>query len=542
MTTPDERAFITFTRGQIRDDALALFRNGLRTLINGDTGLPFTEDEIRFSTQPGSRIYLKLDAIDLLGQSNQQRARFTAQNADPRISASTWLRSVWVPLWLPEGILGATSSEGVVSWPAPIGTTFVGSTTLGDPTAFTARDPAGNLYQAKITIGPTLIDTATIPMIAVNGGPANPKVDDVFTASTNKPPGADPTGVAIDADFSGGFAAESDADIVARLVDVMRFRPGSGNNPQFRAWARAANTGVENAWVYSTALGANTVIVGFTSKRGSTLGPLARVATPLLLAKVRAYLTPPGSPVVPGRPFVLVQTIVPDPVDVSMTLSMRKATPGGWFDAVPWPSVTAIGATSVTGFSRITSLVSQTSFFINSAASLPNGAGALSGSNAPSLMVWNPLISNFERLQINTITDVTGGIFQVDLFSPPGFMVDVDTVICPFTELGIGHNTTDLGLIPKSAETYFDSLGPGELFNLQTDPRGAWAFRFPEPNVESPAEAGQSIVTTFFDELGQALAGAQVLFISHTVPQLPTDLSTQGPSTITLNNFGVYSP
>ncbi len=143
---------------------------------------------------------------------------------------------------------------------------------------------------------------------------------------------------------------------------------------------------------------------------------------------------------------------------------------------------------------------------------------------------------------VDTIVDNTGGIFTVALVSPPSFTVDEGMVICPFTELGVGENNQDLGAIPKAAEQYFDSLGPGELVDLVNDPRGAWAYRWPEPNTETPAEAGQLIVSTLSDVLGQAFAGAQLIFISHSAPVIPTDLSLDGPSLITLNDLGVYSP
>jgi hypothetical protein len=540
MTTPDERAFVTFPRGQVRDEMLSFFRNGLRQLKDPETGLVFTEEDVRLATQPGSRIYIEFDAIDLFGQAAQTRARFTAQQADPRRATSSWLRAYWVPLWLPDGPLPASPGVGPVRWQAPVGALFIGSTTPGDPTAFQATDPAGNVYQLFTTVMTPGNGLAELTMFAVAGGDAtNPRQDTVFKVSANAPLGAATSGT-VTSDFAGGFDPESDDDLVLRLLDVIARRPASGNNAQFRAWARAASNAIENAWVYATALNSGSTIIAITQKRGDATGPLARIASDVTLATARGFLTPPGSPVVPGRPFVLVHKCVSDPIVVSAQLSMRKGTDGGWADAVPWPNPVVDAPDSNRGVCRIEVYSSQTSFKIFSRVSLPNGATSLSGANAPRLMAWNSDASEFEKLDVASVTFFSGQLYTVALNVAPSFTVAEGTVVCPFSELAV--SSSGQGLIPKAMQDYFDALGPGEVVDIENDPRGARAYRWPSPNEESPSEAGQLGISFLTDALGAALSSGTFTFVSHSIPALPTALDSQGPSLITLNEFGVYSP
>lgn len=541
MTLADERAFTTFARGAIRDDMLAAFRNGLRNLVNPATSELFTEEDIRLATQQGSRIYLKFDAIDLYGQAVQQRARFTAQQTDPRRATSSWLRGFHCPLW---GIipLPASSGSGPATWGATVGSTFVGSTTLGDPAATTMRDPAGNLYQVFRTVVVDSSAIALLTLVAVNGGAAtNPPSNTPLTKVANFPVGSDQSGKTSD-DFAGGFDAENDADLLDRLLDRIKRRPASGNNAQFRAWAREASNAIEDAWVYACAFNAGSTLVTITQKRGTSTSPTARVdVSPATLAAARAYLTPPASPVVPGRPFVLAQKPVSEPVSMGMTLAMRKNTPGGWNDAVPWP---APRGTTGQEICRISTFTNPLDFIVQSSSLLPGGASSLTGPAAPALMVWDPTTGSFEQLLDVTVTDIDHVSFRIQLGTGTTTAIGLGSVISPYTQFA--GTLDEQGAVPLAVQAYFDSLGPGEVIDLDNDPRGARAYRWPEPSEEAPSQAGQSIVTTMFQQLGPALSSASVLFLSGAVnsvrtPSLPLDLSQQGPSLLTIQDFGVYS-
>lgn len=525
MTTQSERAFVTFERGRLRDEMLAHFRNGLRKLVNSDTGDFFTEEEIRQATQEGSREYLRLDAVDLGLQSSQQRARFTAQQTNPALSASRWLREFHCKQW---GVdpLPASSGSGPVTWKATPGSIFVGSTTLGDAAVMTATDPRGNVFQVATTTTTPANGQASLTFVAVKGGKGtNPTNLTIFAKGANAPPGSEPTGT-VTADFKGGFDDESDQELVDRLLDRIRRKPASGNRAQFRAWGRGVTTAVEKAFVYACVFGTGSVGVVIVGKRGTGSGPLARLPSDATLVSVRNFLTPPGSSVVPARPHVLVHKWVSEPVSLSMRLSMRTGTTGGWVDSQPWPS--PVGSTTTdNAFCRVVSVADSTHFHVSSGTAPANGT-------VPGLMVWRPLTSRFEKLNVQSVSFISGTEYAVVLSGPPdGAVLVLNDVICPYTPL--------LDAIAKGAESYFDSLGPGEMVDLATSPRARRAFRWPEPGDESPYEAGQTIVTSLVDALGGSLSGSQLSYITHTKPALPTDLSQEGPHMLTLNEFGAYA-
>jgi dihydroxyacetone kinase-like predicted kinase len=48
--------------------------------------------------------------------------------------------------------------------------------------------------------------------------------------------------------------------------------------------------------------------------------------------------------------------------------------------------------------------------------------------------------------------------------------------------------------LAEGAESYFDSLGPGELVELDTSPLAVRAFRRPSPNEERPYRAGATLL------------------------------------------------
>ena len=91
MTIATERAFVIFQRGQIRDEILAQFRIGLRALKNPETGVLFTEDETRRAVQQGGRFWREAEAIDLLGQSQQARALWLADQVRMDRASHSWL-------------------------------------------------------------------------------------------------------------------------------------------------------------------------------------------------------------------------------------------------------------------------------------------------------------------------------------------------------------------------------------------------------------------------------------------------------------------
>jgi len=295
---------------------LTEWRLGLARLANPETGEPFTQDEIAQATQQGSRWWIEADAIDLVGLAIQSRALYLADQVRVRRASSSWLRSYHGDLWLGEDPLPPNPGSGPVSTVAAPGTLFIGSATIGEAGAVTYRDQAGLRYQVLETVSaPAVGSPWSLKLVGIDTGPAtNLRVGAVLTLDLNPPLGAQPSATVVE-NFTGGLGLETDPEYADRIVSAIRHKQGAGNAAQMRAWARQATSAVADAYVYPCAMYAGSVLVALTQKR-TIAGPDAMQPSPATLASVTGYLVPPGSPVVPAGPFVVVTGFTSAPSNV----------------------------------------------------------------------------------------------------------------------------------------------------------------------------------------------------------------------------------
>ena len=525
MTSPTEREFTIFNRGEVREEILRGFREGLRDLVDPETGQTFTEDTIRRATGPGTRFWVEAESIDIVGLGIQKRAEFFAQQVRLDRAGSAMLRNYHGVLWGEEA-LPAFGASGTVTANATPGTTWVGSTTLPDPFAVVGRDDAGNRYQAFVSALTPGSGVVTLTLVGLDGGDAtNLEVGDKITW-VNPPLGAAPTAL-VATEFAGGTDEETDSDFGDRLASRVRNKPGAGNWAQLRAFARSASAAVDAAWVYPVAFHAGSVLVAVTQKRGLAVGPLARIPSISVLAAVTGLLVPPGSPVFPARAFVLVVGPTAEPSDLVLQTALPKASAAGWTDLVPFPPVDGTDGVEITTVSTQTSIT--ISLPTAGAGLLPGGvAGPLTGVN---LMVWDADTSSFEKLLVSTVTDIGGGDYTAVLSSPPTHFLTAGDWISPDSER---RDAIASGLV-----SYFDQLGPGEVIDLTTDPRAPRAYRHPTPSEEDPSRAGQAIVTFLSDALGSSLSDATLASITVQTPTLPTEPAL-GPRLLVPGLFAVY--
>lgn len=556
MASPDERAFVVFPRGHVRDNIiLANWRNSLRVSLNPATGQPFTEDEIQRATQPGTRWYIEADSIDLYGQAKQQRALFFVSQIDPRKANTQFLNEFHGRIWLgPDSRLPAVGASGPVLATGTPGTIIPGAATLGDPTAALATDPNGQVFQNLSTQIIPANGQVTLQMQGVTTGFATRlAVDTELTWSANVNPGTDPTASVL-APFDGGFDEETDEEYAARIADRIRNRPASGNAAHFQAWAQEATVATEQAFVYPVALNAGSVLVAITEKRGALLtpadipeGPNARIPSSGTLITVGNYLIAPNSEVVPQRVFVVVTGVVPEPADSVLRLSMAQGRSGAWADVIPWPAYSStvpevqVKSVSPDGLTIV----------VETDMDLPNGAASLTAPDAPAMMLFNREVSRFAggselstALSVVSVTDAGGpGVrdFTIVLSAEP-LMYDENGAprTTPVIEVGdrLSPYTDRAQLIAESAEAYFDSLGPGEV--VPTDSTlAARAVRQPRPADQYPIRAGQSLVGVVLDALSGTAADGELSLISKNEPALPTNV-TDGPSMITFGHFNIF--
>lgn len=513
---PIDRAFPTARRGEIRDLVLETFRYGLRLRLNPQTNALFSETEIQAATAELGRWWSESDAIDLVSMLGAQRGLWLVDQLFPLTASDWWLDNLWGPMVnLPR--LPASSGAGEVDWKANAGTTFLGSTTRPDPFAHTLTIGAVR-YQVLYTKVTPASGIARLKVRAVETGNATNAKAGAKAVGSNYPSGALAEGITIVADFVGGSPPETTEAYGKRVFDSLRHKSAAGNPPHVREWARQSNVLVEDAFVYSCALNAGTVRVAITQKRNGASGPLARIASSPIVDDARAFLVPPGSPVFPAPPVVVVSGTAPVEQDVIIRFTLPKKSVAGWTDLAPWPACLASRAT-------ITTLTNQTTFRMSRADAAALGVGVI-----PTIMVWHESTSRFERLSIQSISDAGGGLYDVVLAQAPTTAIAIGDTICPDN----GHRVA----IAVGAETYFDQLGPGQLLPT-TSNLYYKAERFPYEDEDAPSTVGSLILSFIRESVGASIIGETLVSPSLASPVVATDPALP-PHHLVLGQLGIY--
>lgn len=540
MTAPDEREFVVFDRGQVRDDIiLASYRKALRNLINPQTKVVFTEDEIQRATQPGSRFHIEADAIDVYGQAMQARSLSLSDQLDPERANDEFLVQHHGRIWLgDDSLLAAVGSSGEVRALATPGTIYPGSPDIGDPTATVGTDANGFRFQVTTTKVVPASGEVDLPLRAIDvGADTNHPPDDLITWSENIPLGSENQAVILpqpgqpEVGFSGGFNEETSAEYAARILRFIANRPASGNSAHFENWAEESSSAVERGFVYPAALHAGSMLVAITEKRNlATLaGPLGRIPSAGTLADAKGFLTPPGSPVVPRPVFVVVTSVTPQSSDLIIRLTMSKGVEAGWFDATPFPDPPQPADPATTEVFDIDILTSQTEVEVTTALGLPDGVTLLQGADAPQMMVWDDGRSRFEQLDVQQVED-TGPTIKITLNSAPVKTLAIGDRISPFTDR--------LDVIGEAIEQFFDSLGPGQVV-ADTDTRAERTVRFPATEDEFPIRVTQQVASDVVEALGGVASAGELSNASRNVPDLPVNV-TDGPSMVTVGKVNLY--
>lgn len=136
------------------------------------------------------------------------------------------------------------------------------------------------------------------------------------TASTPATLSAAPSGVQSDAvlqAMAGGVDIETDAAMLARLLDLLRAPPAGGNAADYKRWALEV-AGITAAFVFSLRRGTGTVDVALLSNGVAPSAPK--------IAEVQAYIDARRPVGLPGaNVLALAPTFVPVAVTSSLTLS-----------------------------------------------------------------------------------------------------------------------------------------------------------------------------------------------------------------------------
>lgn len=514
----DELQFPVRQRGELREEYLDNYRAGLREMLLGDGSPAFSDDQIAIATAEHGEAWVKAEGLDAVLFLAQQRALWLAAQSRPDRAASITLRSEYVRLWdLP--YLAAAGGSGTISAPGAPSTTWIGSTTLGDPAAVKARDSAGRVYQVLFTEQSNVGgDPAVLTLAGITTGDGtNLAPGEKLTWIVEVPLGAIGQGEVL-AEFTGGIEEETDAQYVPRLIRRIRHKPGAGNRAQIREWCeRGGKNAVHAAYVYGDAFHAGSVLIALTQKRGTTTGPLARIPSTGTLTAVRNFL----ATTIPA--FVRWVLVPPQAArsDVVLELSMGTATPAGWVDDIPWPTNDGADAAS------IISVSSQTLIIIDSDSAPPDDV-------IPRVMVWSSDGGVFEELIVTLVETLGGSNYRLTLAGPASVTLAAGLYISPMSE--------QHPVIAEAIISYFDSLGPGEVIDLDLaagNDRAGFAFRWPKPSEEDPQRVGAAVIPYLQDALGPALADADLVNALPSEPTLPSDV-IDGPKLLVPGHIGVY--
>lgn len=512
IAIPEPKYFPVFPLGAIRDQMLQDWRLELRQRINPKTGEYFTEDEIAKAIAEGSRWWIEANAVDQVGLGLQQQGITLADQVRIDRANTVWLRDYHGAMW---GLsyLPAAPGFGPATGTATVGTVYYGSTTIGDPNAFIVTDSLGQKFQCYQTFTTPASGIVSLNFIGIDtGSKTNILTGSVLTPAANIPLGNQGP-FTTTSDFTGGVNDETDAEFAERLLDYIRNRQAAGNRAQMRAWARASSSSVEDGFVYPCAKYAGSTVVAITQKRGTTVGPLARVPNLAVLTAATAYLTPPGSLEVPANSLVLVTSVTSVPTNFELLLNLPTNNSAGWKDPKPWPIRTSFGAV-------VTNVTSPTSFNMYSDVA-PYVA-------TPKIMYWDVQTSQFISINVVSIVPVGGGIYTVNHIVGP--TIEVNDYISPL----MGRADT----IAAAVQDYFDSLGPGEVVAADDD-LAHRAYRYPLPTEEFPYRAGRSVLNTITEALYPLVSDSDLANQSQTSPAIPDD-PVNGPNMLTLGGLGIY--
>ncbi len=238
------------------------------------------------------------------------RATSTAAAVDGLYHHQLWIaRQVLPDTADPEYLERHAALRGITRKPAiPAGGDLVVQGTPGAviPSGETVRHVATGLLFLTTAQGVVGADGRTVVPVAAASGGVMPVFAGEPVLFVQAPPGLlSQAGLTL----SGGLAAETDAALLARLLDYMRHPPGGGNAFDYRRWA-ASVAGISRAWAFPNRRGLGSVDV-------AVLGPDG-LATPSAIAAAQAVVDE-------KRPAACKDAWVlsPKPVPVTVKVAVR---------------------------------------------------------------------------------------------------------------------------------------------------------------------------------------------------------------------------
>ncbi|TAN61356.1 baseplate J/gp47 family protein [bacterium] len=202
--------------------------------------------------------------------------------------------------------------------------TFTGTTGIAVTAGLTLKTAEG--VEFITTAGGTIANGALIVAAEAKDGGISGNIA-ASTALTIQDPSAGLNSAATSAAaFTGGTDKESDAALLARLLDVLRQPPAGGNSSDYKNWALEVD-GVTEVYVYPLRLGLGTVtVVPLIAGSGSGRIP-AQTVIDAVIAQIDAV-----------RPITVktVQVLAPTAKPENVTAEVRAAEGYTFSQIKPW--------------------------------------------------------------------------------------------------------------------------------------------------------------------------------------------------------------
>lgn len=416
---------ILLTRAQVRD---AFLRNYSIRNPGAKTG-------------PGTTPYLDASVFADATMVHGQNAVIIANGTTRATANFDQLKAMAEDLGTePKGPVGG--SGAVIVSAASGGTTILAGDVL--------TDPATQLRFQCLATG-TYLDGDEVPIQGLDTGPGtNLAAGTKLTWSTPRVGCAPTCAVATQADGSGlsdGANAEGATDLRQRLDDNAANPPASGNDAQYQdAVSNTATLAVQQAFTYPCFNGPGSQGVAFTirpTQLGATRIPNGTQLTLALAALAGEMPADDGI-----YPITLLGS------DVTVVLKVKWARNAeSWADVSPWPTYIA-SPNLVKVATPATGTTSATYFRLDATGiTEPQVGQSIGFLDLPNLTFRRKKILSYAADGSggwDITVDTSGGV------SDTSYVPQNGDIACPWSD--------SLDSLIEPVLTYFDSLGPGEMF------------------------------------------------------------------------------
>lgn len=363
----------------------------------------------------------------------------------------------------------------------------------------------------------------SVPVIGKDTGPATNLKAGTILQWTFPRPGISPLATIVQqsdgSGFSGGRFAESDDEANARLRALRAKPPASGNDAEYqKAAAEVPGITIQQCFTYSAIFASGSIGIAFTLRPGTPGG--SRVPNATQIAAMRAYLK--GR--FPADDQIYMMTIVEEPVDIVYELSWAPGS-SDWMDANPWPQV---GAGDV--IAKVDGAVTPTATTFRLSITQP----ILPPKVGQTIAFYDQANGAFKKKRILSFTEVVTNKSWDIVCDTSNDATDTDYI--PLVNQITSPWANSLQDLAVPTSTYFDIVGPGELFDPLPDP-GLRQKRDPRSPFAYESAVTNRLLTPLFKL-------ASIHDIELLLPDVPyeTPIGVPGVSVkiLTLNAIAAY--